>query len=161
MARLGALSALAVTAALLFSPAAFAGDAEIAYLQSLAGSYTGAGRVSGPDGGDVSCKVVMKASGTRLNYSGRCTAPGNSAAQSFSGAIRYSDQRRRYESSSGARIVPGQKSGSTLTFVTQMETIQGDVNSTMSVSPSSLKMQFRVTDKDGATHQGSIPFRKG
>lgn len=160
MVRLVLLRAATLAGALLFSPAAWAGDAEISFLHSLAGNYTGAGRVSGPEGGDVSCKVVLKAAGNRLNYNGRCTAPGNSNAQSFSGAIRYSDDRRRYESSSGARIVPGELRGSTLTFVLNMETLEGDVSSTMSVSPGSMKMQFRLVDNDGATHQGSIPFRK-
>ena len=160
MANLVWIRAAAVAGALIVSPAAIAGDAEVSYLHSLAGDYTGAGRVSGPEGGDVSCRVVLKPSGNRLNFSGRCTAPGNARGQSFSGAIRYSDDRRRFESSSGARIVPGQKSGSTLTFVTQMDTIEGAVSSTMAVAPGSMKMQFRVVDKDGATHQGSIPFRK-
>jgi hypothetical protein len=41
-----------------------------------------------------------------------------------------------------------------------METIQGDVDSTMTVAPGSMKMQFRVVDKQGQTLQGSIPFRK-
>lgn len=160
MATLLPLRAAAVAAALLVSPAAFAGDAEVAYLHSLAGDYAGAGKVSGPEGGDVSCRVVMKPAGPRLTFSGRCTAPGNSRGQSFSGSIKFNDQRGRYESSSGARIVAGEKSGSTLTFVTQMNTIQGDVSSTMTVAPGSMKMQFRLVDNDGQTMQGSIPFRK-
>ncbi len=154
------LRAAAAAAALLVSSAAFAGDAEIAYLHSLAGDWVGSGNVSGPEGGNVACRVVMKPSGSRLNFSGRCTAPGNAQGQSFSGTIRYNDQRRRFESSSSGKTVPGQQQGATLLFVTEMTTLQGDISSTMSVSPKSLKMQFRVTDTKGRTHQGSIPFRR-
>lgn len=160
MATLVPLRVAVVAAVLFMSPTAMAGDAEVAFLHSLAGDYAGAGRVTGPEGGDVTCRVVMKPSGARLNFSGRCTAPGNERGQSFSGTIKYNDQRRRYESSSGARVIGGDKSGSTLTFVTEMQTMQGDVSSTMSVAPGSMNMKFRLVDKDGATHQGSIPFRK-
>lgn len=154
------LCAAAAAAVLLMSPAAVAGDAEVAYLHSLAGDWVGSATVTGPDGGNVACRVVIKPSGTRLNFSGRCAAPGNAQAQSFSGTIRYNDQRRRYESSSSGKTVPGQVQGSTLLFVTEMTTLQGDISSTMTVSPKSLKMQFRVTDTKGRTHEGSIPFSR-
>lgn len=154
------LRAALVAGTLLLSPAAMAGDAEVAYLQSLAGEWTGTGKVSGPEGGNVSCRIVMKPSGSRLSFNGRCTAPGANGSQSFSGTIRYSDQRSRFESSSGTVTVAGQLNGSTLTFVTERSTIQGDISSTMVVSPRSMKMQFRTVAKDGATHQGTIPFSR-
>jgi len=157
---LSLLRAAAAAAVILVSPAAFAGDAESAYLNSLAGDWVGSGNVSGPEGGNVSCRVVMKPAGNRLNFSGRCNAPGNAQSQSFSGSIRYSDQRRRYESSSNGITVVGSLSGSTLSFVTEQKTIQGQISSTMSVSPRAMKMQFRLIDPDGQTMQGTIPFKK-
>lgn len=146
---------------LTFGGPAHAGEAETAYLNSLAGNWTGSGTISGPDGGKVSCRLVMKPSGDRLNFNGRCAATGGAQAQSFSGTIRYSDQRRRYESSSSGITVIGEKSGSTLTFVTEQETIQGDISSTMTVSPQSMKMQFRVVTPEGGTNRGTIPFKRG
>ena len=154
-----ALRAALVAGALLVTPT-LAGEAEIAYLHSLAGDWTGTGNVSGPDGGKVACRIVMKAAGDRVNFSGRCNAPGDAGAQSFSGSIRYSDQRRRYESSSSGITVIGDLKGATLTFVTAQKTIQGDINSTMTVSPRALKMQFHVTDTKGRTYQGAIPFSR-
>lgn len=153
-------AALAAGVLLMGSAAAIAGDAEVAYLHSLAGDWVGSGRVVGPEGGDVSCRLVLKPAGTRLNFNGRCSMTG-AGAQSFSGSIRYSDQRRRFESSSGTSTVAGNVKGSTLTFVTAQKTIQGDISSTMTLSPRALKVQFRVVEaKSGAAHEGSIPFSK-
>ena len=161
MARLTSLLSAALAAGILLaSPGAYAGDAEVSYLHSLAGDWTGGGKISGPDGGNVSCRIVMKPSGARLNFNGRCTAPGNAQAQSFSGSIRYSDQRRRFESSSNGITVVGSMSGSTLSFVTEQKTIQGQISSTMTVSPRSMQMKFHLVDPDGQTMQGTIPFRK-
>lgn len=160
MVRAALALGAALVAGVLFATPALAGDAEVAYLHSLGGDWTGAGNVSGPDGGKVACRIVMKPAGDRVNFSGRCNASGNAQAQSFSGSIRYSDERRRYESSSSGITVVGEMQGSSLVFVTEQKTIQGDISSTMTVSPRALKMQFRLTDPEGQTHNGTIPFSR-
>ena len=84
----------AAFAALLLVPAtapAIAGPNETAFLERLVGTWKGTGKISGPEGGNVSCRLTFKPSGARLNYSGRCALSGGSGAQSFTGSIRFND----------------------------------------------------------------------
>ena len=136
---------------------AVAGDQEVAFLQSLAGQYSGAGEITGEDGGPVKCRMTFKPSGAKLNYTGRCSGGGGS--QSFSGSIRYNDSKGVYESSSQGRTVVGTKKGSTVTFTVNARMMGGQVQSVMSFSPKSLKVQFSMTNRSGET-SGSIPFSR-
>jgi hypothetical protein len=153
------LRALAAAVIVFASAPAFAGDAETAYLHSLAGDWTGTGRFTGEMAGAVACRLVFKPSGARLNFNGRCNMSGGGDSQSFSGSIKYSDERKRYESSSSGITVVGKKNGSTLTFVTEQKTIQGDINSTMSISPRAVKVVFKLANKSGSS-EGSISYKK-
>ena len=70
----------AALAAALFSATAMpavAGDQEVAFLQSLAGQYSGAGEITGEDGGPVKCRMTFKPSGAKLDYTGRCSGGGS------------------------------------------------------------------------------------
>jgi hypothetical protein len=155
-------AAIVALALLPFSAPAFAGDREVAYLQSLAGTWQGKGKVSGPEGGNVACRLTFRASGLRLSFSGRCALSGGSGAQSFSGVIRYNESTGAYESSSQGQTVRGRKSGSSLVFVTAVNNSRAKGTSTMTLSPSAISVQFKMLNpRSGATSTGSIPFRKG
>lgn len=153
------IALLALALAPVAAAPAIAGPKETAYLQSLAGSWTGKGKISGENGGNVTCRLSARMSGEKLNFTGRCT--GGSGGQSFSGTIRYNEARNRYESSSSGSTVGGKKSGSTLSFSMSDSNTRGTVRSTMSISPSRLSMSFSFTDKKGNRSAGTIPFRKG
>ena len=64
-------------------------------------------------------------------------------------------------SSSQGNSVAGKKSGNTLTFATTMADLRGKGSTTMSLSPSSIKVQFKITQSSGQVNQGTIPFTKG
>src|SRR5262245_7107089 len=101
----------AVVAALVLPTApVFAGEREVAFMQSLAGNYRGSGEIKGEDGGPVNCRLTFRPTGAKLNYTGRCSGGGGS--QSFSGVIRFNDEAKRWESSSRGQTVRGKKSGS-------------------------------------------------
>jgi len=147
--------ARAVLFAALIAPVAapaMAGPNEIAYLQRLVGTWTGKGKISGGDGGN---------DGRRKNFNGRCAVAGGSTSQSFSGRISYDDKQGAYVSSSQGNSVAGKKSGNTLTFATTMADLRGKGSTTMSLSPSSIKVQFKITQSSGQVNQGTIPFTKG
>ena len=139
---------------------AFAGPSETAFLERLVGTWKGKGKITGPDGGPVACRLTFKAVGERLNFNGRCS--GGGAAQSFSGVIRYNDAKGRYESTSSGTTVAGTKSGSSLVFASTQKGLRGTVTSTMTLSPSALKVQFKGVDaRSGEQSSGTIPFSKG
>jgi hypothetical protein len=153
----------AVLATLLVPVAApaMAGPNETAYLQRLVGTWNGKGKISGEDGGNVTCRLTIKPSGERLNFTGRCALSGGSGSQSFSGRISYDDKQGVYVSSSQGKSVPGKKSGNTLTFATTMSDMRGKGSTTMSLSPGGIKVQFKVTQsRSGEVNQGTIPFTK-
>jgi hypothetical protein len=153
------LRALATVLLISASAPAFGGDAEVAYLHSLAGDWVGNGKFTGEMGGAVSCRLVFKPAGSRLNFTGRCNLSGGGDSQSFSGSIKYNDDRKRYESYSSGVVVGGTKNGQTLTFVTEQSTMQGDVSSTMTVSPRAVKVQFKLVGGRGDA-QGTINYSK-
>jgi hypothetical protein len=151
-------AALAATAILSLAPApAYAGDAEVKYLHSLVGNWAGSGTVRGEEGGNVACRIVFKPSGVKVNFTGRCKMARGS--QSFSGSIRFNDNKGVFESSSQGVTVQGVKKGSTVTFVVNRRMMGGQVSSTMSFSPKALKVQFSMKNRSGET-AGTIPFSR-
>ena len=154
------LLSAALAAALFSSSAApvFAGDPEIAFLQSLAGKYAGAGEMTGEDGGPVTCRMTFKPSGVKLNYTGRCSGGGGS--QSFSGSIRYNDAEGRWESSSQGRTIPGTKNAETLVFASRSKNSRGTVTSVMRLSPSAISVSFEMEARNGDLSSGTIPFAR-
>jgi hypothetical protein len=156
--RAAALAAILLPAA---AAPALAGPNETAFLQRLVGTWNGKGKISGEEGGNVTCRLTIKATGERLNFNGRCALPGGSGSQSFSGRISYDDKQGVFVSSSQGKSVAGKKSGNNLTFVTNMSDMRGKGSSTMVMSPSSIKVQFKITQsRSGEVNQGSIPFTK-
>lgn len=138
-----------------------AGPNELAFLQSLAGTWNGKGQVTGSEKGTVMCRLTLRPSGERLNFNGRCAYSGSGTPQSFSGRISFNDRKGVFESSSSGRTVAGKKSGSTLTFTTNMSDMRGRGVSTMSLSPRGIKVQFElVNSRTGEGSKGSIPFSK-
>lgn len=143
------------------APAAIGGEAELRFLERLLGNWRGGGEISGPDGGDVSCRLTLKPAGSKVNFTGRCGLAGGGGAQSFSGSIRYNDQTKTWESSSSGRTVAGKKSGNNLVFTNAQRDRRGSGASTMTLSPNAIQVQFKMVDgKTGEVAQGTIPFRK-
>lgn len=69
------------------------------------------------------------------------------AQQAFSGSITYNDKTRQYESRSAGGTVPGIRKGDTLVFRTSSRNLAGTSTSTMSISPSSLVVDFALIEK--------------
>jgi hypothetical protein len=136
-----------------------AGEAEVAFLQQLAGQYVGSGEISGEDGGPVDCRLTFKPVGKKLNYTGRCTGGGSS--QSFSGSIVYDDKEARWESSSRGKTFAGRRDGDILIFASSGSSPRGDVKSVMVLSPGEINMSFEMESRKGGLSSGTIPFRRG
>jgi hypothetical protein len=155
------LASIAVTAALVaFSAApAFAGAAENAFLSKLAGTWSGSGKVTGAQAGAVDCKLELKPSGARLNFSGRCNAQ-DLGSQSFSGSMTYNDATKHYEARSSGGTAIGVKKGGGVMFTTKMNTIAGSGTTVMSLTASRITIDFNLTDPDGGKSKSHIIFSK-
>jgi hypothetical protein len=153
--------ALAATAAMSFTAAApaLAGPAEQAFLQTLKASWTGKGKISGPNGGPIACRIVITAGGQNAKFQGRCSIP-DMAQQAFNGVISYNDKAKRYETRSASGTVPGIKRGNSLIFTTKDSSMGGTAYSTMTISAASLKVQLTFVDKDGTKSGSTITFSK-
>ncbi|MEQ1770425.1 MAG: hypothetical protein ABL879_11355 [Devosia sp.] len=138
---------------------ASAGTAETAYLTKFVGSWNGSGKLTGVETGTVTCKLVFKMNGAKLNYSGRCNFK-DMGAQSFSGSLASTASSKQYESRSNGRSAVGQKNGNTLTFTNTLRTVQGSGTTTMSLSPSSLTMNTTLKDSKGQTSKVRLSFKK-
>jgi hypothetical protein len=159
MIRTAVLAALTAAAIALTAAPVFAGPAELAFLQKLNASWVGKGRVSGPNGGPVACRIEFTANGQAARYQGRCTIP-DMAAQAFNGAITYNDKLKRYEARSVNGSVPGTKRGNALIFTNKTVDVRGSAYSTMTVSPTSLVVKFSFVDPQGQKSGSTITFSK-
>jgi hypothetical protein len=154
--------ALALIAAATMAGAvvpAYAGPAETAFLQKLGNNWTGKGRLSGPDGGPILCRIVITAGGQSAKYQGRCTIP-DMAARAFNGSITYNEKLKRFESRSVGGTVPGIKRGNSLVFTDKQTNMNGTAYSTMTISPSSLVVDFTLIDKNGEKSGSKVTFSK-
>jgi hypothetical protein len=138
---------------------AFAGPAETAFLQKLTANWVGKGRLVGAQSGAVACRIVITAGGQSAKYQGRCTIP-DMASQAFNGAITYNEKTRRYEVRSISGTVPGVKRGNSLVFTTKDSSMLGSSYSTMTISPSSLVVNFTMVDRHGEKTTSHITFSK-
>ena len=138
---------------------AFAGPAETAFLQKLTANWVGKGRLVGAQSGAVACRIVITAGGQSAKYQGRCTIP-DMASQAFNGAITYNEKTRRYEVRSISGTVPGGKRGNSLVFTTKDSSMSGSSYSTMTISPSSLVVNFTMVDRHGEKTTSHITFSK-
>jgi hypothetical protein len=159
------LLSLALLAALALPVAPVsAGEAETALLARYAGEWRGTGKVTGPDPGTVVCRITFKPAAAKLSYTGRCTYSGQGTA-SFRGTMLYNDAKKRYEASSSAQGVSsttiGKKQGGGIVFSSSgMDTRYGTASSVMTLAGNTIKMSFKLVDKDGETTASSISFKK-
>jgi hypothetical protein len=138
---------------------AFAGPAETAFLKTLTASWTGKGKLVGAQTGPVACRIVITAGGQSAKYQGRCNIP-DMASQAFNGAISYNDRLKRYEVRSVNGTAPGVRRGSSLIFTTKDTSMSGSYYSTMTMSASSLTVNFSIVDKNGDKTSSVISFSK-
>lgn len=154
---------LLVLAALILSimtaAPALAAPADIELLHGYAGSWRGAGELTGPDSGQVRCRLTMRPSGAKLSFSGRCTLAG-SGTRRFDGVLAYNEASGRFESSSSQGTFQGRKSRGGIVFSMQDSTPQGDVTSTMSLTGGKINVDFELTDRDGAVSGSRITFTR-
>jgi hypothetical protein len=146
MLRNATLAAVAAAMIALTAAPAFAGPAETAFLQKLSNTWSGRGNLQGANTGPIACKIVISAGGKSTKFQGRCNIP-DMAQQAFSGSISYNDKTKQYESRSGTTTVPGIRKGDTLVFRTSNRSLAGTATSTMSISPSSLVVDFALVEK--------------
>jgi hypothetical protein len=155
--------AAVVAAALLSASAvpAFAGQAETRLLHDFAGTYTGAGKLTGGQSGAVRCRLNIKPAGEGVNFSGRCTF-GAVGTESFSGVIRYNDARGRYESiASNGQAVVGRRGGGGIVFNSTMQDRRGKATSTMTLARGAVSIAFNLVEtKTGEASKGTINFSR-
>lgn len=146
--------------ALTAAPAAIAGPNEQAFLQKLSNTWSGKGNLQGANSGPIACKVVFTAGGKSTKFQGRCNIP-DMAQQAFSGSIAYNDATKQYESRSVGGTVPGIRKGDKLVFRTSSKNLAGTATSTMTISPSSLVVDFALVEsKTGDKTTSRITFSR-
>ena len=160
MFRKATLAAVAAAMIALTAAPAFAGPAETAFLQKLSNTWSGKGSLKGANSGPIACKIVISGGGKSTKFQGRCNIP-DMAQQAFSGSIAYNDKTKQYESRSAGGTVPGIRKGDKLVFRTSNRSIAGTATSTMTISPSSLVVDFALVDaKSGDKTTSRITFAK-
>jgi len=152
------LPALAVSLALCASPA-LAGPADQAFLAKLAGTWTGAGTITGDEKGSVDCKLTL--SGTdKVNFRGLCDA-GKFGPQDYSGVLTYDEKTGKYLARSNGQTVVGVKSGSSVVFTSKMKTMAGTGNSVMKLSTSTIAIDVDLVRSDtGEKLKSHLNFKK-
>lgn len=141
------------------APAAFAGPTEQAFLAKLTNTWTGRGKLSGANTGPIACKIVISGGGKSAKFQGRCNIP-DLAQQAFSGSISYNDKTKQYESRSAGGAVPGIRKGDKLVFRSSSRNLGGTATSTMTISPSSLVVDFAMADKKGEKTTSRVTFTR-
>lgn len=160
MFRKATLAAVAAAMIALTAAPAFAGPAETAFLQKLTNTWSGKGSLKGANSGPIACKIVITGGGKSTKFQGRCNIP-DMAQQAFSGSISYNDKTKQYESRSAGGTVPGIRKGDKLVFRTSNRSMAGTATSTMTISPSSLVVDFALVDtKSGDKTTSRITFSK-
>lgn len=139
---------LVFAAALTLSIApALAGTAEDAFLAKLAGSYSGAGKLTGSRSGALSCTLSIRTTTAGASYRGKCDVE-EIGPQSFSGDIAYNDKAKRYEATSPTGIITiGTRSGSTLTFAAKIRGLATGT-SIMKLSAGRVVVDTTIDDPD-------------
>lgn len=115
--------------------------------------------MTGSTEADLTCKLVFKASGSKVNYTGRCTVT-DLPSQSTSGSLTYNDSKKTYEVRSGRKTTTAKKTGNTLTFSLISKSIQGKATTTMALNPSSITVEAILLDNDGQTSKTRMTLKK-
>ena len=133
-------------------------------LPNYVGTWKGAGQVTGPDGGNVKCKMVFSQTNAgKLKYTGRCSL--SQGSTSFTGTLVYNESSKRYEAVGSAQGVTtqsvGKQQGSSIIFSTSgSDTKYGTVSSTMVFSPAQIQVKFKVVNPKGETMTSNIALAK-
>ena len=141
-----------------------AGPAETALLAAYAGTWAGTGTATGPEPGEVDCRISFKAtSAGKLIYNGRCSF--SSGAASFNGTMIYNDAANRFEAASSSTgfsaTTIGKKQGGNIVFAMNgEETTYGTASSVMTLSPKAINLTFKLVDKKGETTASKITFTR-
>lgn len=152
------LPALAVTLALCASPA-FAAAADQAFLAKLAGTWTGAGTITGDETGSVDCKLTLTGS-DKVNFRGVCDA-GKFGPQDYSGVLAYDTGLNKYLARSNGETVVGVKSGSSVVFTSKMKTMAGTGNSVMKLTATTIVIDVDLVRSDtGEKLKSHLTFKK-
>jgi hypothetical protein len=160
MFRKATLAAVAAVMIALTAAPAFAGPAETAFLQKLTNTWSGKGSLKGANTGPIACKIVITGGGKSTKFQGRCNIP-DMAQQAFSGSISYNDKTKQYESRSANGTVPGIRKGDKLVFRTSNRSMAGTATSTMTISPTSLVVDFALVEsKSGDKTTSRITFSR-
>ena len=151
---------LAAAAALtILAVPAFAGTTESAFLAKLPGTWTGAGTITGGDGGSVKCTLTLTGS-DKISFKGTCDA-GSYGPQTYSGALTYSDAAGQYQARSNGETVVGIKSGNAVVFKSKMKTIAGTGDSVMKLSANTIVIDVDITRADtGDRMKSHITFTR-
>ena len=157
--RLALPLAAAAAALSLFVLPALAGPTETAFLSKLPGTWTGAGSITGGDGGAVKCTLTLKGS-EKISFQGTCDA-GSYGPQTYSGALAYSDAAKQYQARSNGETVVGVKSGNAVVFKSKMKTLAGTGDSVMKLSANTIVIDVDITRSDtGDRMKSHITFTK-
>lgn len=152
------LPALAVSLALCASPAP-AGPADQAFLAKLAGTWTGAGTITGDEKGSVDCKLTLSGA-DKVNFRGLCDA-GKFGPQDYSGVLTYDEKTGKYLARSNGQTVVGVKSGNSVVFTSKMKTMAGTGNSIMKLSTSTISIDVDLVRSDtGEKLKSHLNFKK-
>ena len=150
---------LALVLGLSSAVPAFAGPAETAFLAKLAGVWSGSGKITGGETGDVSCKLTFRGT-DKINFSGVCDA-GDFGPQNYSGVLTYNDKAKQYQARSNGQTVAGVKSGGTVVFTSKMKSIAGVGNSVMKLSASAIVIDVDLVRTDnGDKLKSHLSFKK-
>lgn len=149
----------------------YAGDAEVALLQSYVGSWKGSGVLIGGEGPErFNCRMtIAKGNRGKINYAGRCNLAGTNL--SVSGAIGYIDAAGRYEAAMTSNATfrgdaVGRKQGSGIVFNlrerdTDEEGNDMTVSSRIVLRGGEINVQFNVVFNDtGDRMEASVPFSR-
>lgn len=171
MTSLRRLCAIAISISAFAAGPAAAGDAEIAYLQSYVGGWTGEGKLTGTDREEAfTCRVdVSRGNQGKINYAGRCAVAGLNL--SVAGTIAYVDASRRYEAAMSSNatfsgVAVGQKRGDRVVFDLKERDTTDDgadmtVTAQVSLGTDTIGLGFNyLMHETGDTMDASVDFSR-
>jgi len=129
-----------------------------AMLQTFIGSWKGQGAFNGGDSGKTNCRLVFKAKGANVVYSGRCSA--GLGSQTFSGTLAYNTKTRQFEAHSRDAAVAGKVVADAIVFDLATDSDRGHARSIMSFAPTGITIDLTLTDEKSEVTTAHIAFLK-
>jgi hypothetical protein len=133
--------------------ASVAGEREVAYLRSLAGTYQGSGRVRGDAEGVLRCRMKLVPSGAKLNITGDCGGI-------FTGSVVFDERSGRWVYTSDRKSVASRKSGNSLRFTTSDRSRAGSGTTTLTFSPGRISLAFELRGPKRLQASGTVTMRR-